>query len=374
MSNSTPARVSLSNHPRNSLSTPSPSRLAQRLFPVTPLKSNLTLADSVLKLGQPLFSDGTPFSAGAAFTDAQTKKHIQQLDLHSFQQEPDFLKDNATSSEFISWVRTILCALQDFPGFDSQMLSVNNDTLLESISDLDKSLYLSIARKVFRYLKKSVKLNSRALLCTADIESPDISGLWSELVAEFLQNDSAINSLKEEFSNLRQISNQKCKAFIRSVVSRATTIQHLTGVSEESRIVEKIFGSLLSINSHFIQLHLKSEDKLPTVKNILHAAEIVDKYPLLLPISSPADSVSAAFIAATPTSSENQSRRQWDNKDSPTNINYYRANNTSYSQVADRNRKYRDDKIRRRTRSVDSQRKRSRTRSPSISKTDRRLR
>jgi hypothetical protein len=298
--------------------TPAPtsSILAQRLFSLTPVKSSLSLADSVLKLGQPLQSDGESFSSGVAFTDAQTKKHIQELDIHSFQQEPDFLPNNATSSAFISWVRNILSALQDFPGFDSKMLSVNTDTLLENISESDKSLYLSISRKVFRYLKKSIKLNNRALLATADIESPDISGLWSELVSEFLQNDSAINSLKEEYSNLRQTSSQKCKAFIRSVVSRATTIQHITGISEESRIVEKIFNSLISINSPFIQLHLKSEDKLPTIKNILQAAEIVDKYPLQ-PLVPTSDLVTTAFLASTSNNSENLHRRQWDNKDIP---------------------------------------------------------
>ena len=318
------------------------------------------MADSVLKLGQPLSSDGPPFSAGMAFTDAQTKRHIQQLDIHTFQQEPDFLKDNATSSEFISWVRTILCALQDFPGFDSQMLSVNPDKLMENISEIDKSLYLSISRKIFRYLKKSIKLNSRALLATADIESPDTCGLWSELVAEFLQNDSAINSLKEEFSNLRQSPNQKCKAFIRAVVNRATAIQHLSGISEESRIVEKIFGSLIAINSHFIQQHLKSEDKLPKIKNILQAAETIDKYPLLPSMTAP-ETMSTALNATT----------------SERNQNYTRSNTISNSRVAERNKKYREDKFRKRARSLtgnNEHRRRSRSRSPNISYTDRRER
>jgi len=345
MSHTTPLRATS----RRALSTtpPTSSILAQRLFPKTPaFKSNISLADSVLKLGQPLSSDGTSISAGVVFTDAQTKKHIQQLDIHSFQQEPDFLKNNATSTEFISWVRNILCALQDFPGFDSKMLSVNSDTLLENVSEVDKSLYLSISRKVFRYLKKSIKLNSKALLATADIECPDISGLGSELVAEFLQNDLAINMLKEEFANLRQSPNQKCKAFIRSVVSRATTIQHLTGISEESKIVEKIFGSLLPINSHFIQLHLKSEDKSTTIKNILNAAETIDKYPLILPMSSP-DSVSTAFIASPSTSLYEKRKRRWDDKDPPVNTRYNHCDISSSSQVADNHRKYRDNKRRR---------------------------
>ena len=91
MSHTTPLRATS----RRALSTtpPTSSILAQRLFPKTPaFKSNISLADSVLKLGQPLSSDGTSISAGVVFTDAQTKKHIQQLDIHSFQQEPDFLK------------------------------------------------------------------------------------------------------------------------------------------------------------------------------------------------------------------------------------------------------------------------------------------
>lgn len=367
MSNITPLRTTS----RNAMSTPSPptsSILAQRLFPITPTKSSLSLADSVLKLGQPLSSDGAAFSTGAAFTDAQTKKHIQELDIHSFQQDPDFLINNATSSDFISWIRNILCSLQDFPGFDSQMLSVQTDTLLENISETDKSLYLSISRKIFKYLKKAIKLNNRALLATADIESPDISGLWSELVVEFLSNDSAINSLKEEFSNLRQNSTQKCKAFIRSVVSRATTIQHITGITEESRIVEKIFGSLIPINSHFIQLHLKSEDLHPTIKNILHAAEIVDKYPLNTLIHSK-DSVSTAFLATSPTSSDSQRRRQWDIVNVSSNKASHCSNTLSNSQGTDRNRKYRDEKIRKRTRSSSENNdrwKHSRSRSPYV--------
>jgi len=88
------------------------------------------------------------------------------------------------------------------------MLYVQTDTLLENILETDKSLYLSISRKKIQYLKKSIKLNNRALLATVDIESPDLSGLWSELVVEFLSNISSINSLKEEFSNLRQDSNK----------------------------------------------------------------------------------------------------------------------------------------------------------------------
>jgi len=138
------------------------------------------------------------------------------------------------------------------------------------------------------------------MLAAADIENPDIAGFWSEVVRDFLQYDSVINSFKVEISNLRQSPNQKHKTFVRSLVSRATTIQHLNGVSEESRIVGKIFGCLIPINIHFIQLHLKAEDKLPTVKNILNAAEMVDKYPLLPPITSP-DTLLAVFIASTPT-------------------------------------------------------------------------
>jgi len=46
--------------------------------------SSLSLADSVLRLGQPLSSDGAAFTTSAAFTDAQTKKHIQERDIHLF--------------------------------------------------------------------------------------------------------------------------------------------------------------------------------------------------------------------------------------------------------------------------------------------------
>jgi len=121
-------------------------------------------------------------------------------------------------------------------------------------------------------------------------------------------------------------------------------------ITEESRIAEKIFGSLIAINSHFIQLHLKSEDLHPTIKSILHAAIIVDKYPLH-PLNHSQDSVTTAFLASSPTNSDNQRRRQWDTVNVSSNKASHCSNILSNSQEADRNRKYKDEKIRKHTRS-----------------------
>jgi len=86
MSITTPRRATLLYQQLRNLKSTPPKRLAQWLFPTPTIRPTLTLAVSDLKLGQPLSSDGALVSvaAGFAFTDAQTKKHIQQLDIHSF--------------------------------------------------------------------------------------------------------------------------------------------------------------------------------------------------------------------------------------------------------------------------------------------------